>query len=65
MSEDRLIALEEKAAYFEKLAGELDQVVRDLNTDVSALRRELERLKARIEAPPPEALDPNERPPHY
>lgn len=60
------MALEIKAAYFEKTAGDLDQVVRELSAEVTTLRREVENLRNRYTSPEPqEALDPNERPPHY
>jgi uncharacterized coiled-coil protein SlyX len=65
MSDDRLMALEIKAAYFEKMSADLDQVVRELSAEVTALRREVENLRGRLESPEPQALDPNERPPHY
>ena len=61
----RLMALEIKAAYFEKTASDLDQVVRELSAEVTTLRREVENLRNRFTSPEPQALDPNERPPHY
>ena len=65
-SGERLTALEVKAAYFEKMASDLDAVVRELSSEVTLLRREVERLRGRSPTrDTEELLDPDERPPHY
>ncbi len=68
-NEPRLVAIEEKIAYFEKYAADLNDAVVDLSKQLDAMRRELKRAESRfdeavakLDAP----TDPaDEKPPHY
>jgi uncharacterized coiled-coil protein SlyX len=63
---DRIVALEERLAHFEKGLGELDEVVRDLATQIQKLRDDLVRLQKGLEERnPDEPGDKYEIPPHY
>jgi uncharacterized coiled-coil protein SlyX len=60
---DRMIDLEVKLAYQDRLIRELDAVVRELGLRLDATERELKELKQGV-APP--AVGPaDEPPPHY
>ena len=50
MSQDRIIALEEKVAFLEHDLEELDGVVRTLHDHIDALNKSIERLRADLEA---------------
>lgn len=65
VDEARLIRLEEKLAYQDKLIDELNEVVTSLNRDNAELTRRLEVLeRAYRELAAPREM-PNEKPPHY
>ena len=67
--EQRLVAIEEKIAFFEKYATDLNDAVLDLAKQVNGMRSDLKRAETRFD----EALakietssDPaDEKPPHY
>jgi SlyX protein len=63
--EDRIIELEVRLAYQDKLLSDLDEVVQALAKRLEAQERELQQLKeALAEAPNP--IGPvDETPPHY
>ena len=63
--ETRLIRLEEKVAYQDKLIDELNEVVTALNRSHGELVKRLEALeRAYREVAAPREM-PNEKPPHY
>lgn len=61
--EQRLVDLEIRAAYQDKVIEQLDEVVREFAERVQALERELGELKKSLDAPPIGPAD--EPPPHY
>ena len=61
--EERVTELEIKAAYLERMLGELDAVVRTMSDELDLLRREVARLRAVDDAHSEVPL--NEKPPHY
>lgn len=67
--EQRLIGIEEKLAFVEKLTGDLNGAVLELSRQLETARREIKRLESKIEAfeaRPDDSTDPlDERPPHY
>ncbi len=60
-SEARLVDLEVRYTYLERVVRELDNVVIDLQMQVDKLRRDLTELGATRERSSPG----NEKPPHY
>ena len=67
--ERRLIAIEEKIAFFEKYAADLNESVLELSKRLERVRGELKRAEARFAeamAKSEGAGDPaDEKPPHY
>ena len=61
--DDKLIDLEVKLAYQERLIKELDTLVRGFADRLDVVERELREVKAAIGSPV--AIGPNEPPPHY
>ena len=64
-SEARLLKLEEKVAYQDKIIAELNEVVVDLNRVAAELRERLESVERTLRAELGPREMPNERPPHY
>ncbi len=66
--EDRIIAIEEKLAHFEKYMGDLNESVLDLAQQIERMARDMARLDTRL-TQLGEADDPgdplDEKPPHY
>lgn len=60
--EDRIVELEVRLAYQDKLLSDLDEVVRSFAARVEALEREVRELKETTAAP---VGPPDETPPHY
>ena len=63
MTEDRVVDLEIKVAFQEKLLADLDGVVRALRAEVDALREEVAQLHAALAPTAQETVD--EKPPHW
>jgi len=63
--EDRIVELEVRLAYQDKTIADLDEVVRTFSDRVVRLEREVEVLKATLEAGAPEVGPQDEPPPHY
>ena len=61
--EKRIVDLESRAAFQDKLIADLDEVVREFTTRVEGLKRELKDLRESSNAAP--IGPPNEPPPHY
>ena len=61
--ETRIVELEIRVAYQEKLLHDLDEVVTAYATRIDALTRELQELRGRVEAGAIATVD--EPPPHY
>lgn len=62
--EDRIIELEVRVAYQDKIIADLDEVLRTFTSKVEALQRELVELKQKLEDPP-ELGHADDPPPHY
>jgi uncharacterized coiled-coil protein SlyX len=65
MREERFTRLEIKAAYLEKLTGELNDVVVGQANLIDDLVKRLQRLERQLQASAEEREMPQERPPHY
>ncbi len=63
--QERFVRLEEKVAYLEKLALELDEVVIAQSQLIDELRARLEQVERRERAGDPDEPIPHEKPPHY
>jgi uncharacterized coiled-coil protein SlyX len=63
MNEDRIVDLEIKVAFQEKLIADLDGVVRALRAEVDALREDVAQLHAALAPHAGETVD--EKPPHW
>lgn len=63
--ENRLLQLEEKVAYQDKIIAELNDVVVQLNRLAAELGTRLEAVERTIRAELGPRDMPNERPPHY
>lgn len=63
--EDRIIELEVRVAYQDKIIADLDDVLRAFTSRVEALQRELVELKERIEGDQPDLGPADDAPPHY
>jgi uncharacterized coiled-coil protein SlyX len=61
----RLLTLEEKVAYQDKTIAELNDVVVDLNRQVSDLKTRLMQLERLVGTELSRREMPNEKPPHY
>lgn len=61
----RLLLLEEKVAYQDKTIAELNDVVVDLNRQVSDLKTRLAQVERLVGAELSRREMPNEKPPHY
>jgi uncharacterized coiled-coil protein SlyX len=63
--EPRLLKLEEKVAYQDKLIAELNDVVAAINRENSELRERVSLLERTLRSELGPREMPNERPPHY
>ena len=63
--QERMLRLETKVAYQDKLIAELNEVVVDLNKSVTELGRRLERVERAVRSELERRDMPNEKPPHY
>jgi uncharacterized coiled-coil protein SlyX len=63
--EDRLLALEERAAYQDRLIAELEAVVREFADRTEKLEREIAELKTTLRDGVPDVGRHDEEPPHY
>lgn len=63
--ESRLLKLEEKIAYQDKIIAELNDVVVTLNRSVDSMGKRLESLERAIRGELGAREQPNEKPPHY
>jgi uncharacterized coiled-coil protein SlyX len=61
----RLLTLEEKVAYQDKTIAELNDVVVDLNRQVSDLKARLMQVERLVGSELSRREMPNEKPPHY
>ncbi len=62
---ERIIELEIRLAYQDKVISDLDDVVRAFSERVVKLERELVVLKETVERGAPEVGPQDEKPPHY
>ncbi len=65
VSEARLLKLEEKVAYQDKLISELNEVVVEVNRLADGLSRRLQALERALRSELGGREMPNEKPPHY
>ncbi|HEY6036174.1 MAG TPA: SlyX family protein [Kofleriaceae bacterium] len=63
--DDRVMDLEIKLAYQDKLIRELDALVRTFGAKLDETQRELKELKQSLRSPEAPAGPANEKPPHY
>jgi SlyX protein len=63
--DDRVMDLEIKLAYQDKLIRELDALVRTFGAKLDETQRELKELKQSLRSPEGPTGPANERPPHY
>ena len=63
MSDDRLMDLEVKVAFQERLLAELDEVIQQLRGELEALQGDVRALTEALEAHRGQVVD--EKPPHY
>jgi len=63
--EARLLRLEEKVAYQDKLIAELNEVVVSLHRQVDGLEVRLRRIEGAVRTELDGREVPNEKPPHY
>jgi SlyX protein len=63
--DDRVMDLEIKLAYQDKLIRELDTLVRTFGEKLDETSRELKELKQSLKSPEGPTGPANERPPHY
>jgi uncharacterized coiled-coil protein SlyX len=61
----RLLTLEEKIAYQDKIISELNEVVVGLNRQVTDLKTRLEQVERLVGSELARREMPNEKPPHY
>ncbi len=62
---DRLVDLEIRLAYQDRLIATLDEVVRSFTSRVEILEQALTTMQASLASPPPSSGPANEPPPHY
>ncbi|MFT6142176.1 MAG: putative coiled-coil protein SlyX [Myxococcota bacterium] len=64
---DRMMNLEIKLAFVEKLVGDLDDVIREMAGQLEALRGDMVTLRARVNDEGDQTASPTdiELPPHY
>jgi SlyX protein len=65
MDDERVMDLEIKLAYQERLIRELDALVRTFGAKLDETSRELKELKLGLKSPEGPTGPANERPPHY
>ena len=65
MEEERFVRLEEKCAYLEKLALDLNEVVIAQGQLIDELMGRLDRVERQVRAGPDDEAIPHEKPPHY
>jgi len=63
--EARLLKLEEKIAYQDKIIAELNEVVVTLSRSVDGMQKRLDSLELAIRGELGAREQPNEKPPHY
>ncbi len=63
--DERIVELEVRLAYQDKVIADLDEVVQAFAKRVELLERELEILKVTVQDGLPEVGPQNEKPPHY
>ena len=63
--DDRVMDLEIKLAYQDKLIRELDALVRTFGVKLDETQRELKALKQSLRSPEVPSGPANEKPPHY
>lgn len=66
--EDRLVALESRAAHYEKMADELSEVVTEQSRTIDLLRQQVRRLGNRVRELEPgweRSPQDDKPPPHY
>ena len=63
--EDRIVELEVRVAYQDKLIGDLDEVIRTFAQRVEVLERELAELKHSLKEGASEIGPADDKPPHY
>lgn len=63
--EERFMRLEVKAAYLEKLALDLDEVVVAQGQLIDELQARLERIERQLRSGDDDERIPDEKPPHY
>lgn len=63
--EERIIALETRLAYQDRLIEDLDEVVREFASRVEKLERDLAELKKTVLEGTPDVGEAQEKPPHY
>jgi uncharacterized coiled-coil protein SlyX len=65
LDESRLLKLEEKVAYQDKLIAELNDVVVSLHRTTDALKNRIEAVERELRSELGARDMPNEKPPHY
>lgn len=63
--EDRIVELEVRVAYQDKIIADLDEVLRRYTARVDELQREVAELRHRLEDDQPALGPDDEAPPHY
>jgi uncharacterized coiled-coil protein SlyX len=65
VADDRIVDLEIKLAYQDRVISELDALVRGFGVRLDELQRELRQLKDTLRSPEGPVGGANEPPPHY
>ncbi|MCH9683477.1 MAG: SlyX family protein [Deltaproteobacteria bacterium] len=63
--EDRIVELEVRVAYQDKIIADLDDVLRVFTARIEQLQREVAELKRTVKDGTPSIGGANEKPPHY
>jgi SlyX protein len=63
--DERVVELEVRVAYQDKIIGDLDEVLRAFTTRVEALEREVTELKRTVDGDRDQVGPADEKPPHY